>query len=136
MAENGIIKIGKKGVLTFQIGDGPEFSVDVVARSNEWSDIYREFLGPDGNIDPARAKEQCLAAMEFVEDISGAKQGTYSMAEILEFMNVLQEKKNELSFFFKPKSLGEPSSPKPSEGSIASDFLPSRRTVFGDASEG
>ena len=119
-ANNGVIRIGRKGIKKFAFGeDGAPFDVDVVVAFQRWIEIDDAFRqesnsGMDRLIPLADVPAFHKAAVEFAEEVR--KQGTRSgvsaadtnkitTAEALDFIARLREQYDELAGFFQPKSL-------------------------------
>jgi hypothetical protein len=105
-----IIRIGRKGVKRFALGDGEPFSVDVIVVSNQWSDIDGSFRDEKGEIPRERWTECNQAAWQFVKQLSGTQDIT--LAEALEFIAKITIEAKKLQSFFDIKSPSEPSSPQ------------------------
>lgn len=140
-ANNGVIRIGRKGVKKFAFGDEDEpFEVDVVAAFQQWiivDDQFRLEEGTDGSdrsIPIAVLPEYHRAAVEFVHHLmidgtksakrmteieaAGIKIAEVTTAEALEFIARLREQYDELADFFQPRLREERDSPGTSgEGS-------------------
>jgi hypothetical protein len=127
-ANNGVIRIGRKGLRKFAIGEEndprqlPAFEVDVVDAFQQWIGIDDSLrpLTPDedGNrsISTADMPTYHQAAVEFVESLGGLPYAhKLTKAEALDFIARLREQYNELAVFFRPKSLQERDSPATSE---------------------
>jgi hypothetical protein len=105
-----IIRIGRKGVKRFALGDGEPFSVDVIVVSNQWSDIDGSFRDEKGDIPRERWTECNKAAWDFVKQLSGTQDIT--LAEALEFIAKITIEAKKLQSFFDIGSPSEPSSPQ------------------------
>jgi len=120
-ANNGVIRIGRKGLKKFAFGeDGPVFEVDVVVAFQRWIDIDDKFRLEDAgdndrSIPNADMPLYHQAAVSFVKELGG---GDVTTAEALDFLARLREQYDELADFFQPKSREERASPGTSvEGS-------------------
>ena len=113
-ANNGVIRIGRKGIKKFAFGEegAPDervFSVDVVVAFQQWIIVDDSFRGEekeDGRR-PISVKDipaYNQAAVEFVADLGG---GEVTTAEALDFLARLREEYDALAHFFQPKLLGE-----------------------------
>lgn len=112
MAEgNGvpIVKIGRKGLKTFQMGDGEPFTIDVVDTYNQLRRLTDAFRDEKGEIPADRREEFDLTCLRFVREVS--KTPDVNMTEAFEFNRILHDLTEELSAFFVRKSASEPSSP-------------------------
>lgn len=117
-ANNGVIRIGKKGMKKFAFGEqGEPFEVDVVVAFQEWVGIDESFRQSDGEPDVVgtvlttdMAQYHC-AAVDFVKKLAGAdtegKEPDICTAEALDFIARLREVYEELAVFFRPKSREE-----------------------------
>lgn len=131
-SNNGVIRIGRKGVKKFAFGeDGAPFDVDVVVAFQGWLCIDDEFREREGCVDriikTSDMPEYHQAAVQYVNSLAGGVQpdnekgGSYStitVAEALEFIALLREEYDKLLTFFRPKSQDEPDSPDTSEGGL------------------
>lgn len=133
-ANNGVIRIGRKGLKKFAFGeDGAPFEVDVVVAFQEWISIDDTFrpieVDDDGNrpipVDQMPAYHQ--AAVEFVQGlaangtrggVSPADTNRLTVAEALDFIARLREQYDELAVFFRPKLREEPDSLDTSEAEL------------------
>ncbi len=114
-ANNGIIRIGRKGLKKFAFGDdGAPFEVDVVAVFQQWISIDDNFrtLSEDRSIPTAEMPAYHVAAQVFVKELSGNE---VTIAEALDFIARLREQWDELGAFFQPKSREKRDSPDTSE---------------------
>lgn len=109
-SNNGIIRIGRKGIKKFAFGeDGPPFEVDVVVAFQEWINKDKEFRQEgSGEILSIDMPAYHTAAVEYVSRLSGAEITT---AEALDFIARLREQYDELVSFFRPRSMERPGSP-------------------------
>ncbi len=123
-ANNGVIRIGRKGTKKFAFGeDGAPFEVDVVQAFQQWIGIEEQYRQQNGDKKGKILQEDMAAyhqgAVEFVKELStdrsaGAdnKQPDITIAEALDFIARLGEQYNELADFFlikrreKDESLG------------------------------
>ena len=110
---NGIIRIGRKGLKKFAFGDdGVPFEVDVVVAFQHWVEIDDSFRPADRDEEGNRSvpvqamPEYHRAAVAFVKETSGGCDVT--VAEALDFIARLREQYDELAHFFRPKSREEP----------------------------
>ena len=108
---NGVIRIGRKGVKKFAFGeDGPAFEIDVVAAFQQWIGIDNGFRPEETaeNIDRSIATADMpgyhQAAVEFIAELGG---GEVTIAEALDFIARLREQYDDLAHFFRPKSREE-----------------------------
>lgn len=107
-SNNGVIRIGRKGIKKFAFGeDGEPFEVDVVVVFQEWINIDAKFRQEDenGTIPRENMADYHTAAVEYVKRVSGSEVTT---AEALDFIARLREQYEELIVFFQPKLRGEP----------------------------
>lgn len=101
-ANNGVIRIGRKGIKKFAFGeDGQPFEVDVVVAFQEWVGIDESLRGEDGIVKTEDMPGYHDAAVAFVERLS---QSTVTAAEALDFIARLREQYDEVASFFQPKS--------------------------------
>ena len=124
--DNGVIRVGRKGIKKFAFGeDGEPFSVDVVVAFQEWvtiDDSFREHTD-DRSIASSHMADYHASAVAFVERLSSVPDGDgkghshqiITTAEALDFIARLQECYDEVAAFFRPKSREEPDSPATSE---------------------
>ena len=118
-ANNGVIRVGRKGRKKFAFGeDGAPFEVDVVVAFQQWiciDDQFRE-QSEDRTIPTAAMQQYHAAAVEFVRSLAlGGVQEVdqsnpiYSIttAEALDFIARLREQYDEVAAFFQPKSREE-----------------------------
>lgn len=103
-----VIRVGRKGLRKFAIGDGPVFEIDVWATMNAYLKMRRSFSGEDGKVAPENndAFEQSLAG--FVKDVT--QTDGLTVTEQLEFLKVLDEEAEKLRSFFTRKDAAAPSS--------------------------
>lgn len=112
MNNNGVIRVGRKGVKKFAFGeDGEPFEVDVVVAFQLWVAVDEEFRGEDYSIPNDRMGEYYQAAVRFVEGLADAPAGSLTVAEALDFVARLREQYDEVAAFFRPKSREERASP-------------------------
>lgn len=129
---NGIIRIGKKGLKKFAFGDedapnGPPFEVDVVITFERWLVIDDQFRPierdekGERNIPRAEMPAYTNASAVFVEELRGdiakSQEGyqPVTTAEAMDFMARLREEYDALLVFFQPKLRQEPESQGTSE---------------------
>lgn len=108
---NGVIRIGKKGIKKFAFGeDGPVFDVDVVVVFQEWITIDSTFRQEDseGVILHTDMAAYHQAAVDYARRFGGDGVTT---AEALDFIARLREQYDELVHFFQPRSREERVSP-------------------------
>ena len=120
-ANNGVIRIGRKGLKKFAFGeDGSPFEVDVVVAFQRWVTIDDSFRPADadeeGNrsIPTSEMENYHHAAVEFVRDLASNPDRSYptiTTAEALDFIARLREQYDELAVFFRPKLREERDSP-------------------------
>ena len=123
-ANNGVIRVGRKGRKKFAFGeDGEPFEVDVVVAFQQWVCVDDEFREQheDRRIATADMPAYHRAAVEFVIQLSGSEfapdrgvQGAtlgITTAEALDFIARLRECYDEVAAFFQPRSRDEPDSP-------------------------
>lgn len=141
-ANNGVIRIGRKGLKKFVFGEeGAPFEVDVVVAFQQWltlDETFREQFEPDAeglHIIPSAAMQQYHEmAVEFV---SGLAHNTHTppgrpippilvltTAEALDFIARLRECYDELTVFFRVKSREKQDSPDTSEAKVELRFSP------------
>lgn len=137
-ANNGVIRIGRKGIKKFAFGeDGKPFDVDVVVAFQGWLCIDDEFRERDGCVDRTiktmDMPEYHRVAVEYVQQLAYDPLGNgldahsrpiqseppqLTVAEALEFISLLREEYDALLTFFRPKSQDVPDSPDTSEGGL------------------
>lgn len=130
-SNNGVIRIGRKGIKKFAFGeDGKPFDVDVVVAFQGWLCIDDEFRERDGCVDrtikTSDMPEYHHAAVEYVQGLAseqdsdkhGYSHPLLTVAEALEFIALLREEYDTLLTFFRPKSRDVPDSPDTSEGGL------------------
>jgi hypothetical protein len=127
-ANNGVIRVGRKGLKKFAFGDdGQPFEVDVVVAFQEWISIDDSFRqvepDTDGNrpIPVERMPEYHDAAVNFVERLANKawSEGAdtpppvveLTKAEALDFIARLRECYDDLAVFFRPRLPEERGSP-------------------------
>ena len=108
---NGIIRIGRKGLKKFAFGeDGAPFEVDVVVAFQEWIVVDDNFRPPEEsgveerNIPLSEMASYNAAAVEFVKQLSNGTVDSITVAEARDFLARLREAYDELTDFFRPKS--------------------------------
>lgn len=128
-ADNGIIRVGRKGKKQFAFGDDPAFTVDVVEAFQEYIGIdetFRTELKEDGNkrIPTVEMPAFHEAVRQWAIRLATPKGGTreepvqqpeITVAEALDFAARLREVWDELQDFFAPKSRQKPELPGSSE---------------------
>ena len=108
-ANNGVVRIGRKGLKKFAFGEtGEPFEVDVVNVFQEWLLIDESLRSEGGEIKMEYMPAYHQAAVAFVERLSGF---TITTAEALDFLARLREQYDELASFFQPRSLEKRASP-------------------------
>ncbi len=136
---NGVIRIGRKGIKKFAFGeDGAPFQVDVVVAFQGWMCLDDEFREREGCVDrtikTADMPEYHRAAVRYVQELATDPIGsigldghgrpipsevpTLTVAEALEFIALLREEYEALVTFFQPRLPDEPDSPGTSEGGL------------------
>ena len=110
-ADNGVIRVGRKGRKKFAFGEGEPFEVDVVVVFQQWISIDETFRdqSEDRTIPTAGMAMYHQAALDFVKGLS-PNAVDICVAEALDFIARLREQYDEVSVFFRPKSLDEPES--------------------------
>jgi len=120
--DDGILRIGRKGKVKFAFGEnGTPFIVDVVAISNRWWEIRRNFADKDDKVPPDRIEEFNRTAIAFVCELAPKDSGPESNAEVEEFFKLLADERQKLQRFFVPASPEEPSSPERTELTFSFD---------------
>lgn len=127
-SNNGVIRIGRKGLKKFAFGDAEPFEVDVIVAFQEWiivDDSFRDQFSKseDGSrkIPAAEVPAWHQAAVSMVEKLSNwdsEKYGALTVSEAMDFIARLREQYDELAVFFRPKSLEEPDSPDTSVAEV------------------
>jgi hypothetical protein len=124
-----ILQIGRKGRRRVQFGDLPVFEVDVIAVSNAWSAMDRQFRDDKGDVVTGKSGLLTQAAYEFVKALSPQANGheptpeQLTLAMALEFLAAMTKEAIRLQRFFKVTSEEESSSPAPS-ASIVYESMP------------
>lgn len=112
-ANNGVIRIGRKGIKKFAFGEnGEPFEVDVVVAYQKWINIDEGFRNEDRVVESESIPRYHEAAVNFAKEFSEDCETT---AEALDFIARLCEQYNELASFFQPKSPEKRGSPATSE---------------------
>lgn len=113
----GILKIGRKGRRKVQFGeDGTPFEIDVIHVMNLWSAVDLSFRDEKFEIAREKYVDLQMAAWAFVANLGqpeGVPPRDISLAEALEFLNVMRQESEKLKSFFASRSEGGPSSPEP-----------------------
>ena len=117
-ANNGVIRIGRKGFKKFAFGEeGEPFEVDVVVAFQKWIAVDETIRQQEGDREGSILTEDMptyhAAAVEFVKEVSNGQEVT--TAEALDFLARLREQYDELIVFFRPRSQEELDSPDTSE---------------------
>lgn len=115
-SNNGVIRIGRKGIKKFAFGEnGNPFDVDVVVAWQEWIGIDEGMRTDNGIIPTEQMPTYHQAAVAYAERLSS---GMVTTAEALDFIARLREQYDELASFFLPKSLEKQDSPDISEAGL------------------
>lgn len=117
-ANNGVIRIGRKGIKKFAFGEeGSAFDVDVVVAFQEWITVDESLreASDDRSIPVGMMAEYHTQAVDFVKRLSGGNVEELTTAEALEFIALLRDEYNKLTDFFQPKLREEQDSPDTSE---------------------
>jgi hypothetical protein len=134
-ANNGVIRIGRKGIKRFAFGeDGKPFEVDVVVAFQGWLCIDDEFREHEGCVDRSikttDMPEFHQAAVNYVQSLAYNPVGygidgrgmplpsptpQLTVAEAMEFLALLREEYDALLTFFQPRSPAKPDLPDTSE---------------------
>lgn len=127
-ASNGVIRIGRKGIVKFAFGDGAPFEVDVVVAFQQWIAVDDSFRPPEEDAEGLRSiplenmHTYHAAAVDFVRSLSPQPTMPASpdltTAEALDFVARLREQYDELASFFRPKSREKRASPDTSEAEL------------------
>lgn len=124
---NGVIRIGRKGVKKFAFGDdGKPFDVDVVVAFQAWLCIDDEFREREGCVDrtikTADMPEYHAAAVHYAQQLATdpvtGNAPNLTVAEALEFIALLRREYDGLLTFFQPRLPDEQDSPDTSEGGL------------------
>jgi hypothetical protein len=110
-----VIRIGRRGMRKFALGDGEPVELDVVATHVRWVDVDRQYRDGDGKVIPEKVLELNAIAVDFVAALFGLPPEQIDLACALEFLARLTEVSEELQDFFVVKSRGKPSSPGSTE---------------------
>lgn len=129
-ANNGVIRIGRKGLKKFAFGeDGEPFEFDVIQAFDSWIIIDEQFRAeqtPDEDGGRAIALTQLpefrQAQVDFVTNLVNEHGGKLTqpltITEAGEFLARLRECYDELVNFFRPKSSPAPNSPATSAAGL------------------
>ena len=132
-ANNGVIRVGRKGLKKFAFGDdGAPFEVDVVVAFQQWICIDEQIREQfEDRLIPAQVMQQYhQAAVDFVGElacraprIKGREPEILNIttAEALDFIARLREQYDEVADFFHARSKTKPSSVE----SLEARFSPS-----------
>lgn len=118
MSNNGVIRIGRKGLCKFAFGaDGEPFEIDVVSAFQDWVNLDDQFRDrtEDRTIANADMQEYHKAAFDFASHYAGDSGKPTSVAEALDFLARLREQYDEMVSFFRPRSRERPDSPTTTE---------------------
>ena len=112
-ANNGVIRIGRKGIVKFAFGDdGAPFEVDVVVAMQQWfaiDDSFRQTEGPkEGTILTEDMPAYHQAAVDYAKGLGAP---LITVAEALDFIARLREQWDGLVDFFRPKKREKEGSP-------------------------
>jgi len=120
-ANNGVIRIGRKGIVKFAFGDGEPFEVDVVTAWQEWVNIDETMRVPEGEPDEFTIRNESMltyrqAGLEFVTRLATSRDTPTPMApittaEAFDFIARLREQYEEVAAFFRPRLREERESP-------------------------
>lgn len=111
--EPAVIKIGRKGLRRFALGDGEPVELDVIHVWNQWLEVDRAFRDEHDKIPRERWGEYSAAEVEFARQmLQAGEDQRFSETEAKEFIRLLGEEAEKLTAFFVPRSRGEPSSPQ------------------------
>jgi hypothetical protein len=126
---NGVIRVGRKGLRQFAIGEEgdaralPVFEIDVVVAFQQWIAIDDSFRPPQPDAEGNRSiplesmPAYHAAQVAFVEGLGGpVYAGKLTTAEAIDFIARLRECYDDLAVFFRPKLREERESPATSEG--------------------
>lgn len=99
--DNGVIRVGRKGLKKFAFGDGKPFEIDVIVVIQEWFIIDESFRDKhdDRNIPVAELPGYHSAAVDYVQQMCGE---SITTAEALDFLARLREEYEKLANFFVP----------------------------------
>lgn len=111
---NGVIRVGKKGMAKFAIGEeGKPFEVDVVATMQQWFIIHESYQQTEGEEKGKIRTEDMPAfhssAVDFVKQL--APEDNPTTAEALHFLALLREQWDGLIDFFQPRKREKDESP-------------------------
>lgn len=141
---NGVIRIGRKGLKKFAIGEGDPFEFDVVQAFDHWiiiDESFREGQTPDEdgarNIPLGQLPEYRQAQVSFVTQLAqdhGAElTQPLTIAEAAEFIARLRECYDDLVVFFRPKPSQERGSPATSAAVLEFSEEPSTKAETTEA---
>ncbi len=111
-SSNGVIRLGRKGMRKFQLGDDdPIVEFDVVHVWNQWLEIDRSYrTGDSGAVPPDKYPELNAALNKFACEMLQVKE--MSDADALHFQSQLNKEVDALLDFFGSRSEEKPSSPQ------------------------
>lgn len=110
---DGVIRVERRGLRKFALGDMPPKEIDVTHAYSEWCRVDRQYRGADGRVPPEKAAELNEMAIKFARDmlLDAGSQADVNLTEALTFLRLLTEEAEKLSGFFAPPTSGGPSSP-------------------------
>lgn len=117
-AANGrVIKIDRRGMVKFALGDGDPVELDAVAVYDQWWEIDRNFRDESGEVPKEHLAERSMAMWRFVSGIFNPPEGgpKLTMTEVLSFMKLLAQEVDRLRGFFDDSTSEEASSPESSD---------------------
>lgn len=118
ISQNGVVRIGRKGIINFAFGDdGAPFALDVIRAYDEWAQIDQSFRDESGKIVKDQIVAWSGARASFVQQIveQAGQAINLSGAEVNDFMARLEEEVMKLRAFFEPRTPEKPSSPESTE---------------------
>lgn len=118
-ADNGVVRIGRKGRKKFAFGeDGAPFEVDVVVAFQEWVELDEAFRDENRVIPESRTRDYHQTVQDFAAKMCGGTCADVCVAEALDFVARLREQYDEVAVFFRPRSRGEEEPSGSSESGI------------------
>lgn len=106
-----VIKIGRKGKMTFAFEGHEGIVIDVIAVQTRWANIDDGFRDSDGMVPKAQQEEHAGSLHAFVQELfAPVGPDDLTLAEVYEFMAKVRAECKELQHFFEPELSEEPSS--------------------------
>lgn len=121
ISDNGVVRISRKGMVKFAIGEDEPFILDVIDVHDQWYQSDWSMRDKDGAIprdqqvgwnENRRAFFQTITQQAYQSQLPGKECPVLTHAEAGEFLAKIQEEATRLRSFFFPKSPDQPSSPQ------------------------